>query len=118
MDLVPIKSTELMKKMGEVPVFYEGLVIDIHLFKSSCTLELLLKAEHNPRFSKDTRIEIECILVHRFKFEKRVFDNALFKIHDFNIKRLENTLVLMIQDHEGHLQEIEFETIKMHEKTG
>lgn len=118
MELVPIKTTELMKKMGEVPVFYEGLVTDIHLFSSSCTLELLLKADHNPRFKKDTLIEIECIEVHQFKFEKRAYDKHLLKIHDFDVKRLENTLLLRIEDSEGLIQEIEFETIKMHEKTG
>lgn len=118
MDLVPIQTTELMKKMGEVPVFYEGLVTDIHMFKSHCVLELYLKAEHNPRFKKDTAIQMECLNVHRFKFEKKAFDLELMKIHDFDVKRFDKTLLLRIEDHEGNIQEIEFETIKMHEKTG
>jgi hypothetical protein len=118
MDLVPIKTTELMKKMGEVPVFYEGVVTDIHLYGANATLTLLLKAEHNPRFKKDTLVEIICLDIHHFKFEKKSYDRQLLKIHDFDIKRLDNTLLLRIEDHEGLFQEIEFETINMHEKTG
>jgi hypothetical protein len=116
--LEPLKDTALMKRLGDVPVFYDGVVNAMHLKDDEISLDLTLKAMHNPRFSKDTRVRVLCHGVKKFSLQKTQPNKALFYIHDFDIKRLDDGLWMRIENAEGVYQDITFTTIEMHEKTG
>lgn len=113
-----LKDTALMKRFGDVPVFYDGIVNALHLEGDAITLDLTLKKMHNPRFTRDTDIIVVCRGVKYFSFKKAHFNDPLFYIHDFDIKRLDDGLWMRLETAEGLLQEITFTTIEMHEKTG
>jgi hypothetical protein len=112
------QQTALMKRYHEVPVFFDGQINAITLNQSDCELELLLKAMHNPRFKKDTLIVIRCLHVISFSLARAHFDSVLIRIRDFDVKRLDDGLHLRIEDREGAVHEIVFESIEMYEKTG
>lgn len=113
-----LKDTAIMKRFGDVPVFYDGVVNALHLEGDQITLDLTLKKTHNPRFRHDTRVIVICHGVQSFSFKKAHFNDTLFYIHDFDIKRVEDGLWIRLETAEGLLQEITFTTIEMHEKTG
>lgn len=117
-DVQILKNTALMKRMGDVPVFYDGIVNAMHLEGDTITVDFTLKKMHNPRFAHDTDIRLICHGVKHFSLQKAHFNETLFYIHDFDIKRLDEGLWLRLETSEGLLQEITFTTIEMHEKTG
>lgn len=113
-----LRDTALMKRFGDVPVFYDGVVNTVHLEGDQVTLDLTLKKTHNPNFRQDTRVIVICHGVHSFSFKKAHFNDPLFLIHDFDIKRLDDGLWIRLETAEGLVQDITFTTIEMHEKTG
>jgi hypothetical protein len=113
-----LNQTALMKRYGEVPVFFDGQINAIHLEGSTCELELLLKKMHNPRFKKDTHVIIRCLEVSSFSWSRQFYDRVLMRIRDFDVKRFDDTLKMRIEDAEGTIHEVVFKAIEMKEKTG
>lgn len=112
-----LKHTKLMKHMGEVPVFYDGKVTSIHCEDTQITLELILQATHNPALGQDTCIIVVCHGVKTFHIQKKVPESGLLTIHDFDVKRLDDGLLLRMETIDHAMQEIYFTTIEMHKKT-